>query len=299
MCLIFGFAVIDNAQILEVIKNLQTTQIQIQETQANLAQLQVGSSDTSPPERGDQLLRDCQLKERGISQFTDEKQFISDAELEELNSRFRSFHNPNEDIYTALLTPFFERLITDCPDYVFANSERIPWIHTVSNVRKNYQMPDGFICDKLAFVKHSPTLLSNREADGIRENSFLFGECAWALRDALLCLVEIRLKFSINHAIGGIFSKVQNILRHSKYLVTAKVCLIWKKHMYLLNFTANGLISMHSFDINAPGSSEIIKKFIFSRMPSWVRATRILCQKLGVHLVEDEDSAFLGSGAHG
>ena len=117
-------------------------------------------------------------------------------------------------MWVALLTPRLMELVGDLPvPKVLANSELIRWIHTEAELVRNYQAPDMFVCDPVAFVKGIAPVLTDNSAEStklaaeMRKDNFLFGKCEWLLRDSVLCLLEAKVKIVLNEAIGDCFFK--------------------------------------------------------------------------------------------
>ena len=119
-----------------------------------------------------------------------------------------------ENVWVALLTPRLMELIGDLPvPKILVNSELICWIHTEAEVVRNYQAPDMFVCDPVAFVNCTAPIVTDNSAEsiklaaGMRKDTFLFGKCEWLLRDSVLCLLEAKVKIVLNEAIGDCFFK--------------------------------------------------------------------------------------------
>jgi len=191
------------------------------------------------------------------------------------------------------------------PRKLLVNSELIGWVRTEAEISDFFQKPDLFVCDPVAYVAGArpritdKSSVSSKYAASLRTDAFLFGSCAWPLRDAVLCLLEAKVKIELHEALGEVFSKAQNLLRGTT-MASLKCCLFDMETMYLLVFTSTGLLSSQRFPLTALGSFQVVADFILSPAavePVWLRTMRQLCAAFDV--VPVAGSAFLGSGAHG
>ena len=293
----------------ETQNTLASLQLETRETRTTITELFAGKvlTSASPNELGLMIWNQCELKANGVDpaiESIDIVPLVSEEELNEMKERFKAMVFSKEEVWTALITPYLQRVVKST-DKVLVNSERIGWIRTQSGLSTHYQKPDLFVSDPLAFIQHplpeprGKPSESAKYAASLRTNDFLFGECAWPLRDSLSCILEIKVNISLNQALGEALSKVSNIL-HSLTISALKVCLIDMNQVYLLVFTSTGLFSSRQFLLTAKGSFRSVKDFISPSVtiePVWLRATRQLCKDFNVEPVRG--SAFLGAGAHG
>lgn len=281
------------------------------ETRAAVAKLQAGQLLSSPSraELGRSIWESCQSQTEGISEVTRNSAptpLLTQAEHDALKAQYKANSGSKENVWVALLTPRLTELVASLsPRKVLVNSELIGWIRTEAEITHFFQKPDLFVCDPVAYVAGArpcttdKSSASSKYAASLRTDAFLFGSCAWPLRDAVLCLLEAKVKIELHEAIGEVFSKAQNLLRGTTSALL-KCCLFDMEVMYLLTFTSTGLLSSQRFPLHAPGSFRAVADFILPPAavePVWLRAMRQLCAAFGVAPVVG--SAFLGSGAHG
>ena len=251
----------------------------------------------------------CQSKLEGIS-ATDESavRLFTQQEHEALKKTYDSNPDCKENAWVALVTPRLMEMVDSVSNHqkCVVNSELIAWIRTAVNMSEHYQKPDLFVCDKVAFIAGIPpsittkSVASARVAASFRRAGFLFGSCAWQLRDSVLCIFEGKVKITLHEAIGEIFPKMQNLLNNSS-MAAQKCCLFDKDELYLLTFTSSGLFSSHRFRWTTPGSYQVLSDFICPPTlvePTWLRTLRKLCSKFHVEPVMD-GATFLGAGGTG
>ena len=284
--------------------------LQTVDTQIQLVLHPLPPSTSSQTELGSSLWDACRVKYEGVEQslLSQSQEPIFDThELGRLAKAFEDPANPNrrEHVWVALVTQRLTDIVSTLrPSKVLVNSEKISWIRTSSQLPSNYQAPDLFVCDPVAVLeKNPPAATESSESvytSSIRESHFKFGECAWPLRDAMLCFMEAKVKISLFAALGEIFQKAQNLLSGTNYSADVKCCLFDLTTMYLLTFTSTGLQSSRKFKLTAAGS---LKKLVEFLLPDdtveskWLRTLRQLCTHFKVTPVQG--SAFLGCGAHG
>ena len=266
-------------------------------------------SSPSRAELGRSIWEACQSKSEGIAEavrHSSPTPFLSPEDHLALKAQYKLHSGSQENVWVALLTPrLMELVATLSPNKVLVNSELIGWIRTEAEVKDFFQKPDLFVCDPVAFLRgeaprtSDKSSASSKYAASLRTDAFLFGSCAWPLRDAVLCLFEAKVKIDLHEAIGEVFSKAQNLLRGTT-MAALKCCLFDMEVMYLLSFTSTGLLSSQRFPLHAPGSFQAIANFVLPPSavePGWLRTTRQLCAAFNVAPVLG--AAFLGSGAHG
>ena len=212
----------------------------------------------------------------------------------------------------ALLTPALLDVVRHLPDteQLLVNSESLDWLRTASGDKDYFQKPDLFVCHRGAFMAGptpAGTSDASQRAAQLRNDStagaasFLFGRCAWTLREAVECIIEAKRKhMSLNAAVGECFAKAQNLLRGSTR-PSRKVVLFDAKHVRLLVFSSSGLLSLQTFEWTAPGSFVVLLDFLHTPVfaePDWLRVLRSACAYFQVSLSPNGDS-FLGQGATG
>ena len=216
-----------------------------------------------------------------------------------------------ESELVALLTPTLLQVVQQLPDseQVLVNSESLKWLHTASGDKAHYQKPDLFVCHRSAFLAGATpagTGAASLRAAQIRRDSavdsaaYLFGRCAWPLREAMECLIEAKRKqMSLNEAVGECFAKAQNLLRGSQR-ASRKVVLFDAQDVRLLVFTSSGLLSLQTFQWTAPGSFLVLLDFLHAPAntePDWLSVLRSACAHFQMILAPS--GAFLGQGATG
>lgn len=299
----------------DVKEELQQIRHDQQEMKERLAlAISVSMSSPSTADLGRRVWDGCQLRADGIADSVSAMApaaILAVATYEGLVNKFDA--NPGaqlpgtkEHVWVALVTPTLMQLLrAHLRQKLLVNSELVPWIRTESNLPDYFQKPDLFICDEVAFLTGNRPLVketssaSSKYADSLRDASFLFGSCAWPLRDAVHCLLEAKVKISLHDNIGEVFPKIQNLLRHS-HRASQKCCLFDMHTIHLLTFTSTGLQSSHRFAWTAPGSVHTLIDFISPRGmldPVWLHCLRHLCTQFHAHPVLGQ--AFLGTGAHG
>ena len=293
----------------------QEMKLSQQEMKEHLA-LAVSASMSSPSaaDLGRRVWESCQIKSERITGDVSSLQpapILTAAAYKELHSKFEC--NPGaqqagskEQVWVALVTPTLMQLLAShIPHLRLVNSELIKWIRTESNLPDYFQKPDLFICDDVAYIAASPPLIqdkssaSNKYAASIRDPTFLFGSCAWPLRDAVRCLLEAKVKISIHENIGEIFPKIQNLLRYS-HRASHKCVLFDITDIQLLTFTSTGLQSSQRFAWTDSGSAQMLLDFISPvgmLDPVWLSCLRCLC--VHFHAQPVPGQSFLGAGAHG
>ena len=291
--------------------SVSATQASMNETRILVAHLQAGQVLSSPSraELGRSVWEACQSKSEGISEASRihaPTPLLTQAEHEALKERYKANSGSRENVWVALLTPRLMELVASfSPRKLLVNSELIGWVRTEADISNLFQKPDLFVCDPVAYVADAQprttdkSSASSKYAATLRTGAFVFGSCAWPLRDAVLCLLEAKVKIDLHEAIGEIFSKVQNLLRGTT-MASFKCCLFDMESMYLFTFTNTGLLSSQHFPLIAPGSFRTVADFICPPSviePVWLRTVRQLCTAFDVEPVDG--SAFLGSGAHG
>ena len=265
------------------------------------ARLAATENPTSPSEseRGTTLLLYC--SKRDTLAPSSEPPLLTPAELNDLHERLQ---DGKENAWVALVTRCLAALVSEAsPSYVLVNSELIPWIHTPAEQPQFFQKPDLFACHRAALVVQSPPQVTRQSAAStqlaatFRDDSFVFGKCAWPLRTGVLCLFEAKLKIRLNHDVGEVFPKVQNLLRDTP-LATAKCCLFDTQQLYLLEFTLTALLSLRSFAWTEFGSRAALSAFLLpSVKPVWLRVLDGVCAQLRVAVTPE--NAYLGHGATG
>lgn len=301
--------------------------------QQQLAALHVGGlASPSNSERGHSLLKHCSSKEEGISPSMlqralnggatkriaasgtsgiplRERPILSAAELQRLLGKLDCSYLEVELV--ALLTPTLLDVVRQLPDpdQLLVNSESLRWLRTESGVEDYFQKPDLFVCHRSAFVVGSSpagtTDAALRAAQLRVESSsgvdaFLFGRCAWQLREGVECIIEAKRKrMTLNEALGECFAKAQNLLRDSPR-PSRKVVLFDVQCIRLLVFSSSGLLSMQTFEWTAPGSFIVLLDFLHTPTtaePDWLCVLRRACSHFQVSLAPS--NAFLGQGATG
>ncbi len=302
--------------------------------QQQLAALHVGGlGSPSNSERGHSLLKHCSSIEDGITPLMlqraldggaaaraaaasgssglplHERPILSAAELQRLLDKLDDSYLEVELV--ALLTPVLLEVVRQLPDpdQLLVNSESLRWLRTESGVEDHFQKPDLFVCHRSAFVAGSSpagTTDAAVRAAQLRVDSaagldvFLFGRCAWQLREAVECIIEAkRRKMTLNEALGECFAKAQNLLRDSPR-PTRKVLLFDAQCLQLLVFTSSGLLSLQKFEWTAPGSFVVLLDFLHTpptAEPDWLCVLRSACIHFQVTLTPT--NAFLGQGATG
>lgn len=255
---------------------------------------------------GETLWQNCPNKRDGVEACSAKLStpLLTEVALQQLKATYMSEELKKEDLLVALMTPCLMDLVSGLrAPKVIANSEQIGWIRTNSpDVRRHYR-PDMFVCDPVAFVKcEAPEQSPKSNAAAYRSENFLFGSCAWPLRNSLLCLFEAKVKISLKENLGSIHPKVQFILRPDRQNAPQflKVCLFDLDTMYLLVYTFVGLSSSHKVKLTDAGSREVISDFILPPHhvePFWLCTLHKLCLQFAVTPVVG--NSFLGSGQHG
>ena len=283
---------------------IQLDQQQQREELRHISALLAVEGPTSPSEseRGATLVQHCSRKRDGLPP-SDQLPLLQPAALADLR---RQMAGGKENAWVALITPVLSDVVARAsPGCILANSELIPWIRTAAEQTQFFQKPDLFACHRAAFVSGKRPFVNDRSAESTKlaesfrrpSESFLFGSCAWPLRDAVLCIFEAKLAIERNKDVGEIFPKVQNLL-HGARAATAKCCLFDMQKLYLLEFTATGLLSLHSFEWTAPGSRAALDAFVRPAVePVWLRVLRGVCMGLKVEVPAAD--AYLGQGATG
>ncbi len=302
---------LDGAILAAIAKKLDELQVEARETRAAVAKLDAGQLLSSPSraELGRSIWAACQFKTEGIAEAacnSSPTPLLSLDDHVELKAQYEANNGSHENVWVALLTPrLMELVATLSPHKVLVNSELIGWIRTEAEVKDFFQKPDLFVCDPVAFLRGKPPRTSDKSsasskyAASLRTDAFLFGSCAWPLRDAVLCVIEAKVKIDLHEALGEVFSKAQNLLRGTT-TAALKCCLFDMEMMYLLSFTSTGLLSSQRFPLSAPGSFQVVADFVLPPStvdPGWLRTMRQLCADFKVAPVLG--AAFLGSGAHG
>ena len=286
------------------------TRAAVLQVQEQLAAQHQPSSSPSHAELGRQTWDGCQSKSVGIDDSVSvahPEPLLTLDQHQRLLIQFRSNPASKENVWVALLTPRLMELVAGLgPHKLLVNSELIGWVRTETRLSEYFQRPDLFVCDSMAYVAGSKPVLTDRSSESsrfaasLRTDAFLFGSIAWPLRDALLCLLEAKVKIQLNEAIGEVFAKAQNILRGTT-MASIKCCLFDMQDMYLLTFTLTGLLSSHRFALTSPGSLHALSQYILPSQadvdPPWLHTTRKLCTSFQVEPVVGR--AFLGAGAHG
>jgi len=287
------------------------TREEARQIRAAVAKLEAGQFLSSPSraELGRSIWEACQSKTEGIAaaiRSSSPAPLLSLEEHAALKAQYKANSGSKENAWVALLTPRLTDLVaTLSPPKVLVNSELIGWIRTEAEVKDFFQKPDLFVCDPVALLRGDPPRVtdqssaSSRFAASLRTDAFLFGSCAWPLRDAVLCLFEAKVQIDLHEALGEVFSKAQNLLRGTA-TAALKCCLFDMERMYLLTFTSTGLLSSQRFALHAPGSFQAVADFVLpssAREPGWLRTMRQLCAAFDVAPVLG--AAFLGAGAHG
>ena len=281
------------------------------ETRAAVAQLQAAQVLSSPSraELGRSLWEACQTRTQVIAEtirINSPAPFLTQVEHVELKAKYSANKGSKENVWVALLTPRLMELVAGfSPSKVLINSELIGWIRTEANLPNYFQKPDLFVCDPVGYIAAAwphtteKSSSSSQYAASLRTDAFMFGSCAWPLRDAVLCLLEAKVKIDLHEALGEVFSKMQNLLRGT-LMASSKCCLFDMESMYLLTFTNTGLLSSQHFSLTGVGSFRAVAEFICPPNlvdPTWLRTVRQLCNAFKMDTVAG--SAFLGSGAHG
>jgi hypothetical protein len=305
--------------------------------QQQLAALQVGDlTSPSDAERGQTLLKRCPSNEEGITAISLQRALDGDAakrmaaaaaaagsgdstlrdrpilapdELSRLLAQLDKSYLEAELV--ALLTPTLLDVVRQLPDpeQLLVNSESLEWLRTASGDKGYFQKPDLFVCHRSAFLAGAAPAgasFPSQRAAQLRSDSpvgaasFLFGRCAWPLREAVECIIEAKRKhMSLNAAVGECFAKAQNLLRGSSR-PSRKVVLFDAAHVRLLVFSSSGLLSMQTFGWTAPGSFVVLLDFLHtpaSAEPDWLCVLRSACAHFQVTLAPS--NAFLGQGATG
>ena len=217
---------------------------------------------------------------------------------------------------TALLTPAFAAVVQPLASegYLLANSEDLGWIETLVPRKPTFQRPDLFVCHRAAFESDRPTAAtSDSEAAQRLQNAralipshqLLFGRCKWTLRDALSCIIEVKLDLSTDgplfEALGEILAKVQYLLRGAVDRPSQKCILCDHQRLFLLVFSSTGLLSTRSLEWTEEGSFVVLLDFMRPSMePRWLRTLRGACDHFKVRLPDATDAnTFLGQGATG
>lgn len=204
-----------------------------------------------------------------------------------------------EDALVALLTPCLASAVQEAaPDHVLANSQRIPWIHTSTEQRAFFLKPDLFACHLAAFLKGKAAPNSTNQSNSDAEaGHVLFGECAWPLRSAVMCLFEAKLRIHLDRDVGEAFRKVEHLLRDSP-CASAKLCLFDVESLHMFECTSTGLLSHRSCEWTDAGSRAALVDFLRPlSQPVWLRVLLEVCRREGVTLPPAD--AFLGGGATG
>ena len=199
--------------------------MEARETRAAVAKLQAAQLLSSPSraELGRSIWEACQSKAEGINEASRVRApapLLPADTHKALKAQYKAISGSKENVWVALLTPRLAELVASLsPRKVLVNSALIGWIRTEAEGSDFFQKPDLFVCDPAAYLAGprprttDKSSASTKFAASLRNDAFLFGSCAWPLRDAILCLVEAKVKIELHEAIGEVFSKAQNVLR--------------------------------------------------------------------------------------
>ena len=210
---------------------IQLDQQQQREELRHISALLAVEGPTSPSEseRGATLVQHCSRKRDGLPP-SDQLPLLQPAALADLR---RQMAGGKENAWVALITPVLSDIVARAtPGCILANSELIPWIRTAAEQTQFFQKPDLFACHRAAFVSGKRPVVNDRSAESTKlaesfrrpSESFLFGSCAWPLRDAVLCIFEAKLAIERNKDVGEMFPKGQP---PSAVCSTCRSCTSW------------------------------------------------------------------------
>jgi hypothetical protein len=266
------------------------------------------SPTPSPSQRGNALLERCPDKLLDIVPQPEQKAVLSIEDHVALTQKFMHASESRavrENGVTALLTPYLSAAFANAMglSWILVNSEEYKWIRTDKNVIYDLK-PDLFVCHRSAFLSASPpTSIAVRDLrmhSSSDSDCYHFGRCAWKLADSVLCFIEVKIKISLNEAIGEADRKAMALLSSSKGVVQ-RCCLVSLDEFYLLKFTASGLLSVRHWKWTTAGSLKALEDFLDSRQSP---VCSILNQAISAAPLRQLKptlplGGYLGSGLHG
>eukprot|EP01038_Epipyxis_sp_PR26KG_P011740 gene11740-15710_t len=210
---------------------------------------------------------------------------------------------PHEKELVNLYTPSLIQVVSDVsPHLRLVNSECFQWLRCASSNRKSDMKPDLFsahhpLVQFLPAYQNAPVCTVNRQ----------FGKfVSWESRSSIHCIWDAKWHIDVD-SFGEKCKYLQiageDSVDHNGVALKLKGVLFDVDEFWMIRSSGNTIVDVVKCMWSQSGSKQRLVDFLRVVDP-WLEAVTVLCEKLGVTIVdlsasEQEQTAFLGAGANG